>query len=213
MLLDMSRYSDADIELCRRYALHELNPDQDAAAIARVLNSDDLWLLAIQLSPKVEGDPEEIEFSWNDLRRRCSSIHWRMRSPIQALLSEPADPNVVEAEESLRDALLMQDADRVDALIADELVLSGINGVVTTKAEEVKAIRTHTLVYVRYEPRAFRVRQLRKDVALTTVDADIIVLLGTDNDERVGFFRLAHVWALEAGTWRLTASQVAELKA
>ncbi len=211
MLLDMNRYSNEDIELCWNFVHRKLDPAAYEAAKQRMRESEDLFLLAAQLTP--EPPPDECneadrEFDWNVFRRK-SGIRLRTRSPIQALLAGPADPDVVESEECLRDALMMESVDQLEALISEDLILVGYHDSITSKASLLDAVRSQRLVHVGHEPRSFRVRQIRKDVAMTVLEVDLILLI--DHEEATGGFRYSHVWAREGATWRLEHGHVSRM--
>ena len=120
------------------------------------------------------------------------------------------DPEIVKCEERLREAQLNADVGELDRLIGDDLLFAGPDGRLATKAQDLDAHRSGVVRFVNHEPRALHTRRIREDVALASLEADLVVKVG--GEEHRGRFRYTRVWARDAERWRVVGGQVSEIK-
>jgi ketosteroid isomerase-like protein len=126
---------------------------------------------------------------------------------MQAVLVGAADPEIVGLEARIRSAQLAADVAALDALIAEELLFTGPDGRLGTKAEDLEAHRSGAVRFRSHEPRELRVRRVGADVAVTALEADLTVQVGEMLIR--GTYRYTRVWAREAGgSWRVVGGHV-----
>ncbi|MFI0895518.1 nuclear transport factor 2 family protein [Streptomyces sp. NPDC020983] len=108
-----------------------------------------------------------------------------------------------EAERRLRAAVLAGDADALDGLLDDRVRYTGPDGGVLTKADDLAAHRSRTLVV-----EAFDEEELHVTVAGTTgVTYLLAVLRGTAAGEPFAArLRYTRTWVREGGRWRVLAA-------
>lgn len=124
-----------------------------------------------------------------------------------AVLVGDPDPEIVALEARLRAAQLAADVAALDALIAEELLFTGPDGQLGTKAQDLALHRAGTVRVLAHEPEELRVRRVGRDVAVsalrTRLDVDVA---GT---RVAGPFRYTRVWARESdGAWRVVGGHV-----
>ena len=73
-------------------------------------------------------------------------------STLESVLVGPADPEIVALEAELRAAQLAADAAALDRLIADELLFTGPDGQLGTKAQDLDAYRSGIVQFREHEP-------------------------------------------------------------
>ena len=117
------------------------------------------------------------------------------------------DSEIIALEACLRAAQLAADVATLDALIADEVLFTGPDGQLGTKAEDLAAHGSGA-VHVRvHEPEELRVRRVGADVAVSALRARMVVEVGGTQVD--GVFRYTRVWAREAlGAWRVVGGHV-----
>ena len=129
---------------------------------------------------------------------------------LSLVLEGPPDPEIVEMEERIRMAQLAGDATALEALIADELLFTGPDGRLGTKAEDLEAHRTGAVRFRVHEPEELRIRRVGEDVAITALRARLVVMVG--GNEIHGTVRYTRVWARERpGSWRVVGGHVSEV--
>lgn len=129
---------------------------------------------------------------------------------MQSVVAGAADPEIVALEAELRRAQLEADVGTLDRLIADELLFTGPDGRLGTKAEDLAAHASGVLRFREHEPEELRVRRIGADVAITSLRTRLAVELGG----RIvrGTYRYLRVWAREDGrSWRVVGGQVSEV--
>ena len=127
---------------------------------------------------------------------------------MQAAVAGPVDPDIVACEARLRAAQLAADVAALDALIADELLFTGPDGQLGTKAQDLAANGSGILRFRRHEPEELRMRRVGRDVVVTALRARLAVeVAGTPIEDTVRYTR---VWARdrEDGTWRVVGGHV-----
>ena len=127
-----------------------------------------------------------------------------------AVLVGPADPELVAREAEMRAAQLGADVAALDRLIADELLFTGPDGSVGTKAQDLEAHRSGVVRFRAHEPEELRIRRVGADVAVTALRARLSVEVA--GQVVGGTFRYTRVWARESGgPWRVVGGHVSEV--
>jgi len=130
---------------------------------------------------------------------------------MHAVLVGPADPEIVALEARIRAAQLDADVNALDELIADELLFTGPDGTVGTKAQDLAAHASGVVRFRAHEPEELRVRRVGADVAVTALRARLAVEVAGALVR--GTFRYTRVWAREhGGEWRVVGGQVSEVR-
>jgi ketosteroid isomerase-like protein len=120
-----------------------------------------------------------------------------------------ADPEVVALEARLRQAQLSADVPTLDALIAADLLFTGPDGRLGSKADDLAAHRSGVVRFRAHEPEELRVRRIGSDVAVTALRARLAVEVAGSLVE--GTWRYTRVWAREEdGAWRVVAGHVSQ---
>ena len=128
-------------------------------------------------------------------------------APMQAALVGADDPEIVACEGRIRLAQLTADVDVLDALIADELLFTGPDGRLGTKAEDLAAHRSGAVRFREHEPEELRVRRVGPDVAVAALRARLAVEVGGTLVR--GTYRYTRVWAREDGAaWQVVGGHV-----
>src|SRR6478609_11773652 len=86
-----------------------------------------------------------------------------------------AHPAVVASEEQLRAAQLGADVATLDRLIADELLFTGPDGQLGTKAQDLAAHGSGVVRFRAHEPEELRVRRIGSGVAVAALRARLAV--------------------------------------
>lgn len=129
---------------------------------------------------------------------------------MEAVLVGPADPEIVAREAEIRAAQLGADVAALDRLIADELLFTGPDGSVGTRAQDLEAHRSGVVRFRAHEPEELRIRRVGADVAVAALRARLRVEVAGQLVE--GTFRYTRVWAREGGgPWRVVGGHVSEV--
>ena len=129
---------------------------------------------------------------------------------MRAALVGPADDEIVALESRLRAAQLAADVAALDRLISDELLFTGPDGQLGTKAQDLEAHGSGVVRFRTHAPEELRVRRVGADVAVTALRARLGVEVGGTLFE--GTYRYTRVWAREhGGPWRVVGGHVAEV--
>jgi len=135
----------------------------------------------------------------------------RRISGMNAVLVGAPDAEIVALESELRSAQLAGDVNVLDKLIADELLFTGPDGSVSTKAQDIAAHRSGAVRFRAHEPEELRIRRVGADVAVTALRARLVVEVG--GTLSAGVYRYTRVWARErGGEWRVVGGHVSELR-
>src|SRR5690349_21145809 len=94
---------------------------------------------------------------------------------MQAVLAGSADPDVVASEAALRAAQLGADVAALDRLIDGDLLFTGPDGRLGTKAEDLAAHGSGAIRFRTHEPEELRVRRVGPDVAVAALRARLAV--------------------------------------
>jgi ketosteroid isomerase-like protein len=129
---------------------------------------------------------------------------------MEAVLIGPADPEIAACEAKLRAAQLAADVSALDRLIADDVLFTGPDGQLGTKAQDLGAHGSGAVRFRAHEPEELRVRRVNDDVAISALRARLVVEAG--GVEVSGVFRYTRVWARESGeSWRVLGGHVSEV--
>ena len=130
---------------------------------------------------------------------------------MEAVLVGPRDPEMVVLETRMRSAQLDADVRELDRLISDDLLFTGPDGQIGTKAQDLAAHSAAVVRFHEHEPEELRVRRVGSDVAVTALRARLAVEV---NGLIVrGTFRYTRVWAREPdGAWRVVGGHVSEVR-
>lgn len=124
-----------------------------------------------------------------------------------AVLVGPADADIVALEARLRIAQLDADVAALEALISENLLFTGPDGQLGTKAQDVAAHASGAVRFRTHEPEELRVRRVSEAVAVSALRARLVVEVG--GAAVAGTFRYTRVWACEAdGVWRVVGGHV-----
>jgi ketosteroid isomerase-like protein len=129
---------------------------------------------------------------------------------MQAVLVGAADAEIVACEAQIRAAQLAADVTALDRLIADELLFTGPDGQLGTKAQDLAAHGSGTLRFRGHEPEELRVRRIGADVAVAALRARLTVEVAGTLVR--GTYRYTRVWArADGGPWRVVGGHVSEV--
>jgi hypothetical protein len=124
-----------------------------------------------------------------------------------AVLHGPADPAIVESEARIRAAQLTADVDALEHLLSEDLLFTGPDGRLGTKAEDLEAHRSGAVRFRSHEPEELRVRRVNDNVAVTALRARLEVSVG-DVIVR-GTYRYTRIWERDpSGVWRVVGGHV-----
>ena len=133
---------------------------------------------------------------------------------MRAVLVGEADQEtvpIVAREAELRAAQLAADTAALDRLIADDLLFTGPDGQLGTKAQDLEAHGSGVVRVRAHEPEELRVRRVGEHVAVAALRTRLAVeVAGTVHQ---GTYRYTRVWAREgAGPWRVVGGHVGEVQ-
>ena len=127
--------------------------------------------------------------------------------PLASVLVDGPDDVIVALEARLRAAQLAADVAALDALIDDDLLFTGPDGTLGTKAQDLESHRSGVIRFREHVPTELRVRRVAGDVAVVALHARLAVEV---NGTIVrGAYRYTRVWARNAGgVWRVVGGHV-----
>ncbi len=130
---------------------------------------------------------------------------------MRSVLVGAADAEIVECEARIRAAQLGADVAALDGLIAEELLFTGPDGQLGTKAQDLEAHGSGVVRFLAHEPEELRVRPVGADVVVSALRARLAVeVAGTLYR---GTYRYTRVWAREGGgPWRVVGGHVGEVR-
>jgi ketosteroid isomerase-like protein len=129
---------------------------------------------------------------------------------MHSVLVGAPDPEIVALESQLRRAQLDADVGMLDSLIADELLFTGPDGHLGTKAQDLDAHRSGAVRFRVHEPEELRILRVVPNVAVTALRAR----LGVEVAGMVvtGTYRYTRIWARHGdGQWRIVGGHVSKL--
>jgi ketosteroid isomerase-like protein len=126
---------------------------------------------------------------------------------LEKVLVGLGDPEIVALEAELRSAQLSADIEALDRLIAEDLLFTGPDGQLGTKAQDLAAHQSGAVRIRSHEPTELRLRRVGTDVAIVALRTRLVVDV---NGETIrGTYRYTRVWAREQGGWRVVGGHVA----
>lgn len=126
---------------------------------------------------------------------------------MQAVVVGHAVPDIVACEARIRAAQLAADVAALDALVADELLFTGPDGELGTKAQDLELHGTGIVRFLRHEPEELRMRPVGCDVVVSALRARLAVEVAGTLVE--GAYRYTRIWAREGdGSWRVVGGHV-----
>ncbi len=108
-------------------------------------------------------------------------------------------------EERLWRAQLSADVETLDDLIADDLLFTGLNGSLETKAADLEQHRSGALRITKLEPLEFRVRVIPGG-AITSVKMDAAALVAGKLTSAT--LRYTRIWTSEGGRWQIAGGHM-----
>jgi ketosteroid isomerase-like protein len=118
-----------------------------------------------------------------------------------------ADPEIVLLEARIRAAQLGADVHALEELISDDLLFTGPDGQLGTKAQDIESYRSGTVRFVDHVSEELRIRRVGADVAIASLRAQLTVDVAGHLSR--GTYRYTRVWAREDGrTWRVVGGHV-----
>ena len=134
------------------------------------------------------------------------------RDAMRAALIGADDVEIVALEARLRDAQLGADVAALDRLIDDELLFTGPDGRLATKAQDLEAHGSGLVRFREHQPEELRVRRVGANVVVTALRARLAVEVAGALVR--GTFRYTRVWARagDAGDWRVVGGHVSEVQ-
>jgi ketosteroid isomerase-like protein len=133
-------------------------------------------------------------------------------SIMQAAVRGTDNPEIVALEAQIRAAQLTADVGALDRLIAEDLLFTGPDGQLGTKAQDLAAHGSGTVRFRAHEPEELRVRRVGSNVAVVALRARLAVEVAGTLVR--GTYRYTRVWAREdGGSWRVIGGHVSEVPA
>ena len=124
----------------------------------------------------------------------------------QALVGN-ADPEIVILEARIRAAQLNADLIALEELISDDLLFTGPDGQLGTKAQDLEAYRSGSVKFMAHVPEELRIRRISADAAISSLRAQLTVDVAGKLSR--GTYRYTRVWAREdSRTWRVAGGHV-----
>ncbi len=126
---------------------------------------------------------------------------------LAAVVIGAPDPGILDLESRLRMAQLRADVPALDALLADDLLFTGPDGTVGTKAQDLAAHQSGAVRFREHVPVELRVRRVGSAVAVTALRARLTVEVAGALVR--GEYRYTRVWAREGSRdWRVVGGHV-----
>ena len=126
---------------------------------------------------------------------------------MEAVLLGAPHPEIVAVEANLREAQLNADVDALDRLIGDDLLFTGPDGNLATKADDLAAHRSGVVRFREHQPEELRIKRVGADVAIAALRARLVVEVAGKVDS--GTYRYTRVWARgDDGNWHVTGGHV-----
>lgn len=131
---------------------------------------------------------------------------------MQRVLVGADHPEVIACEARLRAGQLAGDVAALDALLAEELLFTGPDGQLGTKAQDLAVHGSGAVRFRVHAPEELRIRRVGADVAVAALRARLAVeVAGVVHS---GMYRYTRVWAREAGgDWRVVGGHVSAVPA
>jgi ketosteroid isomerase-like protein len=128
-------------------------------------------------------------------------------SAFDQVLVGMADPEIVVLEARIRMAQLGADLTTLDDLISDDLLFTGPDGQLGSKAQDLEAYRSGTVKFIHHIPEELRIRRVSADVSISALQAQLTVDVAGSLSR--GAYRYTRIWAREDGqAWRVVGGHV-----
>lgn len=122
-----------------------------------------------------------------------------------------SDSAILTLEDRLRSAQLNADIETLDELISENLLFSGPNGELATKAQDIEAYKLGIVRFLEHKPQKTDVRHVGNNVAIVSLVTNLTVKVS--GVVVTGVFRYTRMWACEDGVqWRVVGGHVSEIK-
>jgi ketosteroid isomerase-like protein len=133
-------------------------------------------------------------------------------SLLEQVLVGNEDQEIVVLEARIRDAQLSADITALNELISDNLLFTGPDGQLGTKAQDIEAYRSGTVKFLGHTPQELRIRRVGVNVAISSLRAQLIVDVAGAISR--GMYRYTRVWAREDDKlWRVVGGHVSSVNA
>ncbi|MGE5374176.1 MAG: nuclear transport factor 2 family protein [Bacteroidota bacterium] len=128
-------------------------------------------------------------------------------SALEHVLVGMADPEIIALEARIRAAQLGADVTALEGLISEDLLFTGPDGQLGTKAQDLETYRSGTIRFIAHLPGELRIRRVGTNVAITSLRTQLKVDVAGNISG--GRYRYTRVWAREQdGVWRVVGGHV-----
>jgi hypothetical protein len=122
------------------------------------------------------------------------------------------DQEIVLLEARLRAAQLNADIIALDELISEDLLFTGPDGQLGTKAQDIEAYRSGTVQFLAHVPQELRIRRVGENVAVSSLRAELTVDVAGNLSR--GMYHYTRIWAREDGKrWRVVGGHASLVNA
>ena len=129
---------------------------------------------------------------------------------LESVLVGAGDAEIVAHEAACRAAQLAADVPALARLISDDLLFTGPDGQLGTKAQDLEAHGSGVVRFRSHVPEELRIRRVGADVVVTALRARLDVEVAGTLVR--GTYRYTRVWAREGdGQWRVVGGHVSEV--
>lgn len=116
---------------------------------------------------------------------------------------------IQQVEQRLLTAMLNSDVDELDVLLSDELLVTGPDGRLVGKADDLAAHRSGLLRIKTMVPQEVTLKRLSDAVAVVFA---LIALEGTFQEQPfAGHYRYTRVWSKQNGHWQIVAAHISPM--
>jgi len=130
---------------------------------------------------------------------------------LEQVIVGSADQEIVILEARIRAAQLSADITALHELISDNLLFTGPDGQLGTKAQDIEAHRSGIVKFLAHVPEELRIRRVGANVAIASLRAQLTVEVAGNISH--GLFRYTRVWAREDDNlWRVVGGHVSSVK-
>jgi ketosteroid isomerase-like protein len=131
-------------------------------------------------------------------------------SALEQVVAGNGDHELVILEARIRAAQLNADIPALNELISDDLLFTGPDGQLGTKAQDMEAYRSGVVKFLEHAPQELRIRRVGSNVAIVSLRAQLTVDVA-GNISR-GMYRYTRVWAREDDNlWRIVGGHVSSV--
>jgi Ketosteroid isomerase homolog len=119
------------------------------------------------------------------------------------------DVEIIAAEAQLRSAQLSADTNALSQLISDDLLFTGPDGQLATKAQDLESYGSGAVRFRQHQPEELRIRRIGSNVAISSLSARLAVEIGGKVVN--GVYRYTRVWSREGGRWKVAGGHVSQV--